>query len=148
MEVYAEGAQIKHERRCGDCGGTEFVEDHAAGDIVCNVRGAVAPPSCCCCLPRLVARHLGHAAVPVCEQRITHVKLPSTCQHTQLQGACTHIVCGMLLYAAACWQNCGLVAEAHIIDERSEWRTFGDKVCCWGTIQSSCSPSPVVVHNQ
>lgn len=23
--------------------------------------------------------------------------------------------------------NCGLVAEAHIIDERSEWRTFGDK---------------------
>lgn len=26
-------------------------------------------------------------------------------------------------------QNCGLVVEAHIIDERSEWRTFSDKVC-------------------
>jgi hypothetical protein len=26
------------------------------------------------------------------------------------------------------WQGCGLVVEAHIIDERSEWRTFGDKV--------------------
>lgn len=25
-------------------------------------------------------------------------------------------------------QNCGLVAEARCIDERSEWRTFGDKV--------------------
>jgi hypothetical protein len=24
-------------------------------------------------------------------------------------------------------QGCGLVVEAHIIDERSEWRTFGDK---------------------
>lgn len=24
-------------------------------------------------------------------------------------------------------QECGLVAQAHIIDERSEWRTFGDK---------------------
>ena len=26
-----------------------------------------------------------------------------------------------------CAQGCGLVVEAHIIDERSEWRTFGDK---------------------
>lgn len=25
-------------------------------------------------------------------------------------------------------QNCGVVVEAHVIDERSEWRTFGDKV--------------------
>lgn len=25
-------------------------------------------------------------------------------------------------------KGCGLVAEAHIIDERSEWRTFSDKV--------------------
>ena len=25
-------------------------------------------------------------------------------------------------------QNCGLVAESHVIDERSEWRSFGDKV--------------------
>ena len=25
-------------------------------------------------------------------------------------------------------QGCGLVVEAHVIDERSEWRTFSDKV--------------------
>ena len=25
-------------------------------------------------------------------------------------------------------QACGVVVEAHTIDERSEWRTFGDKV--------------------
>ena len=25
-------------------------------------------------------------------------------------------------------QNCGLIAESRMIDERSEWRTFGDKV--------------------
>ena len=25
-------------------------------------------------------------------------------------------------------QNCGLVAESHVIDERSEWRNFGDRV--------------------
>jgi hypothetical protein len=24
-------------------------------------------------------------------------------------------------------QNCGVVVEAHVIDERSEWRTFADK---------------------
>eukprot|EP00775_Hariotina_reticulata_P013110 gene13110-13238_t len=54
-----EGAGLRQERRCADCGGWDFVEDHAAGDIVCK--------------------------------------------------------------------GCGLVAEAHIIDERSEWRTFGDK---------------------
>lgn len=60
MEVHGvEGAQLRHERRCPDCNGVDFVEDHAAGDIVCR--------------------------------------------------------------------NCGLVVEAHIIDERSEWRTFGDK---------------------
>lgn len=46
-------------KKCPDCGGVRFVEDHAAGDIVC--------------------------------------------------------------------QGCGLVVEEHIIDERSEWRTFSDK---------------------
>jgi hypothetical protein len=40
MEVYAEGAQIKHERQCPDCRGRDFVEDHAAGDIVCRVRAS------------------------------------------------------------------------------------------------------------
>uniref|UniRef100_A0A7S0RRQ4 General transcription factor TFIIB n=1 Tax=Chlamydomonas leiostraca TaxID=1034604 RepID=A0A7S0RRQ4_9CHLO len=47
------------ERKCPDCNGIHFVEDHANGDIVCK--------------------------------------------------------------------GCGLVVEAHIIDERSEWRTFSDK---------------------
>lgn len=42
-----------------------------------------------------------------------------------------------LLFSCLHAQNCGLVVEAHIIDERSEWRTFSDKVClgvfaCWG----------------
>lgn len=49
----------RQERRCPDCGGYQFVEDHSAGDVVCK--------------------------------------------------------------------GCGLVVEAHIIDERSEWRTFSDK---------------------
>lgn len=57
MESYAYGP--RKEQRCPDCNGMDFVEDHAAGDVVCR--------------------------------------------------------------------NCGLVVEAHIIDERSEWRTFGDK---------------------
>lgn len=47
------------EKRCNDCGGNDFVEDHSAGDLVCT--------------------------------------------------------------------GCGLVVEAHLIDERSEWRTFSDK---------------------
>ncbi|WIA14308.1 hypothetical protein OEZ85_002840 [Tetradesmus obliquus] len=57
--LYAPVGALRQERVCADCGGRDFVEDHAAGDIVCKA--------------------------------------------------------------------CGLVAEAHIIDERSEWRTFGDK---------------------
>eukprot|EP00878_Enallax_costatus_P001359 GHUV01001508.1.p1 GENE.GHUV01001508.1~~GHUV01001508.1.p1 ORF type:complete len:394 (+),score=120.99 GHUV01001508.1:421-1602(+) len=55
----AAAGPLRQERICPDCGGLDFVEDHARGDIVCK--------------------------------------------------------------------GCGLVAEAHIIDERSEWRTFGDK---------------------
>lgn len=47
------------EKKCPDCGGDQFVEDHAAGDVVCK--------------------------------------------------------------------GCGLVTESHLIDERSEWRTFSDK---------------------
>lgn len=47
------------DRTCPDCQGNQFVEDHAAGDVVCK--------------------------------------------------------------------GCGLVVEAHVIDERSEWRTFSDK---------------------
>lgn len=43
MEVLAAGAQIKHERICPDCRQTDFVEDHAAGDIVCRVRVLALP---------------------------------------------------------------------------------------------------------
>ncbi|KAK9837177.1 hypothetical protein WJX81_008700 [Elliptochloris bilobata] len=53
------GLRAKYEQTCPDCGGTDFVEDHAQGDLICT--------------------------------------------------------------------SCGLVVEAHGIDERSEWRTFGDK---------------------
>jgi hypothetical protein len=36
--LYAPVGALRAERVCADCGGRNFVEDHAAGDIVCNVR--------------------------------------------------------------------------------------------------------------
>ncbi|CAL5228963.1 g12195 [Coccomyxa viridis] len=54
-----DAARYKFEQQCADCGSSDFVEDHANGDLVCT--------------------------------------------------------------------NCGLVAESHLIDEGSEWRSFGDK---------------------
>jgi transcription initiation factor TFIIB len=51
--------RLKYEQRCEDCGESDFVEDHACGDLICR--------------------------------------------------------------------SCGRVAESHVIDERSEWRTFSDK---------------------
>ena len=27
----------KEERKCKDCGGTEFIEDHTQGDMICQV---------------------------------------------------------------------------------------------------------------
>jgi transcription initiation factor TFIIB len=51
--------RMKYEQRCEDCGESDFVEDHACGDLICK--------------------------------------------------------------------SCGRVAESHVIDERSEWRTFSDK---------------------
>jgi hypothetical protein len=35
--LYAPVGALREERVCGDCGGKDFVEDHAAGDIVCRV---------------------------------------------------------------------------------------------------------------
>ena len=52
--------RMKFEQTCQDCGESDFVEDHASGDLICR--------------------------------------------------------------------SCGRVAESHVIDEGSEWRTFGDKV--------------------
>lgn len=37
MQGYWTQANRK-ERACADCGNTRFVEDHAAGDVVCAVR--------------------------------------------------------------------------------------------------------------
>eukprot|EP01025_Chloroclados_australasicus_P030577 TRINITY_DN30718_c0_g1_i3.p3 TRINITY_DN30718_c0_g1~~TRINITY_DN30718_c0_g1_i3.p3 ORF type:complete len:155 (-),score=9.98 TRINITY_DN30718_c0_g1_i3:39-455(-) len=51
--------RAKYDKKCEQCGGADFVEDHSAGDMICR--------------------------------------------------------------------GCGLVAEAHMIDETSEWRTFADK---------------------
>jgi hypothetical protein len=41
------------------------------------------------------------------------------------QDRCDHI----FLHRSDPLQGCGLVAESHVIDESSEWRNFGDKVC-------------------
>lgn len=43
-------------------------------------------------------------------------------------------------------QNCGVVVEAHVIDERSEWRTFADKASRRGArgvlAGAGCPPLP------
>jgi ribosomal protein S27AE len=52
--------RMKFEQTCQDCGESDFVEDHASGDLICR--------------------------------------------------------------------SCGRVAESHVIDEGTEWRSFGDKV--------------------
>ncbi len=52
--------RMKFEQTCHDCGESDFVEDHASGDLICR--------------------------------------------------------------------SCGRVAESHVIDEGTEWRSFGDKV--------------------
>ena len=30
--------RLKYEQSCPDCGESDFVEDHAAGDLICRVR--------------------------------------------------------------------------------------------------------------
>ncbi len=35
------GIRAKYEQTCPDCGGADFVEDHAQGDLICTVRLAV-----------------------------------------------------------------------------------------------------------
>eukprot|EP00890_Picochlorum_soloecismus_P003500 jgi/Picsp_1/4150/NSC_01659-R1_transcription initiation factor iib len=59
MNNYNIALRMKYEQKCEDCGESNFVEDHASGDLICR--------------------------------------------------------------------SCGRVAESHLIDERSEWRTFSDK---------------------
>lgn len=38
--------RLKYEQQCPDCGLSDFVEDHASGDLVCRV----SPPPAPCCL--------------------------------------------------------------------------------------------------
>ena len=38
-------------------------------------------------------------------------------------------------------RECGLVVESHIIDERSEWRTFADKVKRESLTNEPCTAS-------
>jgi hypothetical protein len=33
-----DSTRLKFARTCPDCGGADFVEDHAAGDLICTVR--------------------------------------------------------------------------------------------------------------
>lgn len=40
MGDYNIGLRMKYEQQCPDCGQSDFVEDHASGDLVCRV-GAV-----------------------------------------------------------------------------------------------------------
>jgi hypothetical protein len=35
------GLRAKYEQTCPDCGGADFVEDHAQGDLICTVRLAI-----------------------------------------------------------------------------------------------------------
>ncbi len=81
-----DAARYKFEQQCADCGSSDFVEDHANGDLVCTVW-----PLC------ISTRTQAHASL---DTRLTAITM----------------------------QNCGLVAESHLIDEGSEWRSFGDKV--------------------
>lgn len=82
-----DAARYKFEQQCADCGSSDFVEDHANGDLVCTVWSLCLPRGYRLCVP------------------------------------------GTLLTVVNV-QSCGLVAESHVIDERSEWRNFGDKVDC------------------
>jgi hypothetical protein len=95
------GAQMaKRPRTCFDCGSQNFVEDHAAGDLICRVSTTLDG---CWAQARLLHFCTRVARVPFPTPRLT-------------------------VHRCLCAQDCGVVNEAHLIDERSEWRTFSDKV--------------------
>jgi hypothetical protein len=89
--------------KCPDCGSTHFVEDRAQGDVVCKV-GPQQP-----FLPAWLL--LPCSSLSGGPELMTTQRDPRS------------------ILAPLNSQGCGLVTEAHIIDERSEWRTFSDKVC-------------------
>lgn len=38
MNNYNIALRMKYEQKCEDCGESNFVEDHASGDLICRVR--------------------------------------------------------------------------------------------------------------
>jgi hypothetical protein len=105
-----EGVGPRLERVCPNCGGRDMVEVHSEGDVVCKVRpGGRAGPA---------GRRRSRCAPPRARRRAPPCRGPRA-PAAVLRGASTAPLPST--------QGCGLVVEAHIIDERSEWRTFGDK---------------------
>ena len=86
MDQFNVALRMKYEQQCLDCGESDFVEDHASGDLICRVSFA--------------------------SRTLFFLLLDSL---------------KISLYNYLSLQSCGRVAESHIIDERSEWRTFSDK---------------------
>lgn len=58
--------------------------------------------------------------VPCCSVKMSNPMICNDCAGTSFveDRSAGDIIC----------RKCGLVAESHVIDERSEWRTFADKV--------------------
>ena len=64
MGDFNHALRLKYEQQCPDCGQSDFVEDHASGDLVCRVRCVAAwtypraSPHCWLagCLPQWHAR--------------------------------------------------------------------------------------------
>jgi len=120
-----EGVGPRLERVCPNCGGKDMVEVHSEGDIVCKVRavrvsraaravGAQGAGSLAAALATAAAA--AAAALCPCLRCFFVTAAATAVAHPQFQPP-----------PHPAPQGCGLVVEAHIIDERSEWRTFGDK---------------------
>ena len=144
MGDYNIGLRMKYEQQCPDCGQSDFVEDHASGDLVCRVGGRTCAVGWWVLLggvggwgakgrAPLAARKLAFLALA----GLQVASLPATDDGWLPQGANApprRRGCPRRVAFPACPlppaapQNCGVVVEAHVIDERSEWRTFADKV--------------------
>ena len=101
-----DSTRLKYSRTCPDCSGADFVEDHAAGDLICTV---------CVGATRRRDRERKKKNRNAFRPRLPPRRRPP---HTY----------NALSLLSSPSQGCGLVVEGHAIDERSEWRTFGDGV--------------------
>ena len=45
MDQFNTALRMKYEQQCLDCGESDFVEDHASGDLICRVSGCVSVPT-------------------------------------------------------------------------------------------------------